>query len=120
MLSNRAAAQLAPILLRGNRVAFQRSARLPRHLPAVAILVPRKALSTETSTGSGESSGPPPGFNLEQAKKPLPKESEKQVSSSKNAEQKPVEQKPTEINIPVNEPSVQAATKASEARSLSE
>ena len=120
MLSNRAAAQLAPILLRGNRVAFQRSARIPRHLPAVAILVPRRAISTETSTGSGESGGPPPGFNFEQAKKPLPKESETQASSSKSASQNPVEQKPTEINIPANEPSVQAPTKASEARSLSE
>ena len=122
MLSTRSAAQLAPLLLRnGNRLAFQRASRFPRQLPAVAILIPRKALSTETSTGhGGDGSGPPPGFNIEQAKKPLPKDSDKQSSTAKSASPTPSRKKPTQINIPTYEPSAMAPTKASEARSLAE
>ncbi|KAK5171992.1 LETM1 domain-containing protein ylh47 [Saxophila tyrrhenica] len=124
MLSNRSAAQLAPLLLRnGNRLAFQRAARIPRQLPAVAILVPRKALSTDTSTGHGsDSNGPPPGFNLEQARKPLSKDSEQQSSASKSASpsSKAAEQKAADVNIPINLPTDRAPTKAEESRSLSE
>ncbi|KAL1954621.1 hypothetical protein VTO42DRAFT_862 [Malbranchea cinnamomea] len=46
-------------------------------LPALAILLPRRGYATEpsTSTGPGVSpSFPPPGFNAEQAKKPLPRD----------------------------------------------
>ena len=122
MLSNRSAAQLAPLLLRnGNRIAFQRSARFPRQMPAIAILVPRKALSTETSTGpGGDGNAPPPGFNIEQAKKPLPKDSDKQTSAAKSASPNPSESKKTDLSIPVTRPSDRAPTKAEEARSLSE
>ena len=128
MLSSRSIAQLyAPLILRnGSRTAFQRGARLPRSIPAVAILVPRKALSTDTSTShGGDANGPPPGFNIEQAKKPLPKDSDKQASSdkaAKTASSKATssDKKPTNVSIPINEPSAQAPTKASEARSLSE
>lgn len=41
--------------------------------PALAFLIPIRAVSTDT-TRSGPPAGPPPGFNAEQAKKPLPKE----------------------------------------------
>ncbi|CAK4031979.1 LETM1 domain-containing mdm28, mitochondrial [Lecanosticta acicola] len=76
MMNTRYSQQLAPLLLRhGSRVAFQRGARFPRQLPAVAILIPHKAASTDTSQRSGDN-GPPPGFNMEQAKKPLPKDQE--------------------------------------------
>ncbi|KAL8796712.1 MAG: hypothetical protein Q9195_001102 [Heterodermia aff. obscurata] len=48
---------------------------LPPQLPALALLVPHKSYTTETSTSSGGgASFPPPGFNAEQAKKPLPSE----------------------------------------------
>lgn len=123
MLSNRSVRQLAPLLLRnGNRVAFQRAARYPNFTPALAILVPRKAISTETPTTSGDGSGPPPGFNIEQAKKPLPKDaSEKQQPKNESSSKSASEKKPTpDINIPAGQPSDQAPTKASEARSLSE
>lgn len=46
---------------------------LPSQLPALAILVPRRSLSTDTHTSGGPPAGPPPGFNAEQARKPLPK-----------------------------------------------
>lgn len=45
--------------------------------PATALVIPVRSLTTSgTSThGSGPPSGPPPGFNSEEAKKPLPRES---------------------------------------------
>jgi len=114
MLSNsRYTAQLAPLLLRsGNRTAFQRAAHFPRHIPAVAILVPRKALSTDTSTNhGGDGSQPPPGFNIDQARKPLPKEqADKKTQSAKQAD----------LGIPAHKPSERAPTNAEESRSLSE
>jgi LETM1 and EF-hand domain-containing protein 1, mitochondrial len=120
MLTNRSAAHLAPLLLRnGNRLAFQRAARFPRQLPAIAILVPRKALSTETSTGhGGDGNGPPPGFNLEQAKKPLPKESSS--TSKPAAAAKTAASTLPDVSIPIGQASERAPTKAEEARSLSE
>lgn len=114
MLSTRTAAQLAPLVLRnGSRVAFQRSARLPRQVTAIAVLLPRRLASTDTSTGHGaDGNGPPPGFNIEQAKKPLAKDADKQGSKSAK--------KPGDINIPAHKPSEAAPTKAAEDRSLSE
>ncbi|KAF2717436.1 LETM1-domain-containing protein [Polychaeton citri CBS 116435] len=87
MYSNRAASQLAPLLLRNGRVALQRQARLPRQLPAIAILIPqqRRGLQTEHHNNT-EGNFPPPGFNAEQAKKPLPKDADGKVSQqSSNA-----------------------------------
>jgi LETM1 and EF-hand domain-containing protein 1 len=49
-------------------------------MQALAILLPRRGYATETST-HGESGGPPPGFNIDEAKKPLPKD-EKKASST--------------------------------------
>lgn len=114
--------QLAPLLLRnGHRVAFQRAARFPRQLPAVAILVPRHGLSTDTSTGhGGDGTQPPPGFNMEQAKKPLPKEQADKKAQQSKAGDKKVGAMPTDINIPAAKPSTHAPTPAEEARSVSE
>ncbi|KAI9889642.1 MAG: hypothetical protein M1814_005150 [Vezdaea aestivalis] len=44
------------------------------YISALAILVPQRTISTETSSSTGGAGGPPPGFNVEQAKKPLPQE----------------------------------------------
>jgi LETM1 and EF-hand domain-containing protein 1 len=49
-------------------------------MQALAILLPRRGYATDTST-HGESGGPPPGFNIDEAKKPLPKD-EKKASSA--------------------------------------
>lgn len=92
MSFNRTASQFAPLLLRnGTRSAFHRSLRVPRQLPAVAILVPRRALSGETSTSNSDHNNyPPPGFNAEQAKKPLQDGQQKQKQSdSKSASASP-------------------------------
>ncbi|KAE8352111.1 LETM1-like protein-domain-containing protein [Aspergillus coremiiformis] len=46
--------------------------RLPSHIQALAILVPHRGYATEQSTSTSSSSSfPPPGFNAEQAKKPI-------------------------------------------------
>ncbi|KAJ5116016.1 LETM1 domain-containing protein mdm28 [Penicillium angulare] len=45
---------------------------LPSHVTALAILIPHRGYATEQSTNNSSQSYPPPGFNAEQAKKPLP------------------------------------------------
>ncbi|KAL2800954.1 LETM1-like protein-domain-containing protein [Aspergillus keveii] len=46
---------------------------LPTHVSALAILVSQRGYATEQSTSTSSSSNlPPPGFNAEQAKKPIP------------------------------------------------
>lgn len=116
MLSNRYSQQLAPLLLQnGRRLALRRSVRLPTHVPATAVLIPRSALSTHTSAAHGnDNNGPPPGFNIDQARKPPPKEQPGRKAESSNAKRLP------DIDIPADKPSAQAPTQAEEARSLSE
>lgn len=116
MISGRYATQLAPLLLRnGTRTAFQRSARLPSHIPALAIIVPRHAHSTETSSQrSTENSQPPPGFNVDKAKQPLQNE----------VDRAPAQNKPStgedKISIPASKPSASPPTAAEEQRALDE
>lgn len=115
-MSFRTASQLAaPLLSRnGNRVAFQRAARLPRQLPALAILVPQRGIETGTSTNqSGNGNYPPPGFNAEEAKKPLAQESQNPPTNAASS-------KPSDVSISASKPSAHAPTNAEEARSLSE
>ena len=45
---------------------------MPSTVSALAILVPQRRYATEQSTPNSSQSYPPPGFNAEQAKKPLP------------------------------------------------
>jgi LETM1 and EF-hand domain-containing protein 1 len=52
--------------------------------PVSALLIPIRSLTTSgTTTHGGPAGGPPPGFNSEEAKKPLPKEP---TSAAKSAE----------------------------------
>ena len=97
---------------------------LPPHLRAVAILIPRHNYSTETSTNTNSgSSFPPPGFNAEQAKKPLKKESSTKEESDK------VEKAIAEVEASIQEiqndfnhsgPTGEAKTKAMADMSLTE
>ena len=66
---------------------LRRNARdIPPQLRALAILLPRRGYATETSTSGSAGSGfPPPGFNAEQAKKPLKVDEPKEVSTPKIA-----------------------------------
>lgn len=111
MSFNRTASQMAPLLLRNStRTALSRSMRLPRQLPAIAILIPNRSVSSETSTSNNQSNYPPPGFNADQAKKPLESQDKSKQSSSSSPD----------VNIPVNKPTAHAPTKASEDQALNE
>jgi LETM1 and EF-hand domain-containing protein 1 len=72
-------------------------------------------LATETSTTTSAGGNyPPPGFNAEQAKKPLPKE-EQQKSNEKTASLSA-----QDVKIPKDEPTSSPKTAAMEKQSLSE
>ncbi|KAI0198304.1 mitochondrial distribution and morphology protein 38 [Astrocystis sublimbata] len=62
--------------------------QLPFDVTTRALLIPLRGISTERHT-VGNAAGPPPGFNAEQAKKPLPKEKgESPATSNQKSEQK--------------------------------
>lgn len=71
------------------------------------------ATDTNTSSGSG-TTFPPPGFNAEQAKKPLTKD---QVQKSK---EKDASSSLPDVSIPGDVPTSNPKTKATEAQSLAE
>lgn len=113
MSLNYSTSYLAPLLLRqSTRHALRRTLQSQRQIPAVAILVPHRYLNTETSSSNDSGNFPPPGFNAEQAKKPLPKEAQNKSSNPKIDNEK--------INIPKNAPSEHPPTKAHEDMSLTE
>ena len=70
----------SPFLAARSRAAL-RATDLPPQLQALAILLPKRGYATETSTQGGDN-GPPPGFNIDEAKKPLPKDQSKKDASS--------------------------------------
>lgn len=113
MSFNRTASQMAPLLLRNStRIAMSRSMRLPRQLPAIAILIPHRSASGDTSTSSGANSNyPPPGFNADQAKKPLTSQDD---DKSKHSSSNP------DVNIPLQKPTEHAPTKSQEQQALNE
>lgn len=74
--------------MRSSSMQLARNSRILAHQnPALALLIPVRNLSTETHASSGPPSGPPPGFDAEKAKKPLPKESQNAAPKT-SAEQK--------------------------------
>ncbi|GAB7341470.1 hypothetical protein MBLNU457_7706t2 [Dothideomycetes sp. NU457] len=84
---------------------------------AIALLLPSRAYATETSTSSsGNGNYPPPGFDPEQAKKPLPKEIEQQ----KKADASKDSSGPSKPSIPTHKPTESAPTDAAENVSVNE
>jgi LETM1 and EF-hand domain-containing protein 1 len=59
--------------------------QLPARVTATAILTSRREITTETSGSAGVPTGPPPGFNPQEAQKPIPKESQNASSNSKTS-----------------------------------
>lgn len=55
-----------------------------RSQPALLILVLQRCISTDTATPGAGTVVPPPGFNPNQAKKPLPRDTSATKRSSKN------------------------------------
>jgi LETM1 and EF-hand domain-containing protein 1, mitochondrial len=113
------------MLLRNSTRGFRYTPRsFPRELPAIAILLPRRNLATETSTSTGGGGGgnyPPPGFNAEQAKKPLPQEQQKKTQPEKSAESKDQKEDSIEsIAIPRNGPTAHPKGTAEEKQALKE
>ena len=67
-------------------VLRRNTADLPPRLQALTLLFPRRYYATDTSTSGGVgASFPPPGFNAEEAKKPLPREQQPTKSSAAQA-----------------------------------
>jgi len=87
-------------------------------MPALAILIPRRGVSTDTHTSGGPPAGPPPGFNAEQAKKPLndgkPTVNAPTKEAAKQAEKHEIDA------IPNDKATGVAKTDATEALTLSE
>jgi LETM1 and EF-hand domain-containing protein 1 len=72
-------------------------------------------LATDTSTSSGSGGGyPPPGFNTEKAKKPLPKEEPKKSLGSSVSSSTP------DVSIPKDAPTSIPKTAAEEKQSLTQ
>ena len=102
---------------------LRRSARdLPPQQHILAVLYPNRGYATETSTtGGGGPAFPPPGFNAEEAKKPLPKDESKVSSSAKVTEEIAASVKAhTTGAVPNSDITGVAKTKAMENRSLAE
>ncbi len=64
-------------------VLRQNARNLPPQLQALTLLLPHRGYATETSTSGGVGpTFPPPGFNAEEAKKPLPKDQQPKKSAT--------------------------------------
>ena len=101
------------------RVRFARD--LPPHLSALAIALPQRSYATETRP-HGPDSGPPPGFNIDEAKKPLAKEEGKKTSSSATSTPSVAELKDSDeqLHVPKGTATATAKTSAMEDASLGE
>ncbi|KAL3477496.1 LETM1-like protein-domain-containing protein [Aspergillus californicus] len=63
---------------------------LPPQVSALAILVSQRGYATQQSTSSSSSSNlPPPGFNAEQAKKPIPADQAQSLGAKANQQTNP-------------------------------
>ncbi|UPL02294.1 hypothetical protein LCI18_013228 [Fusarium solani-melongenae] len=116
--SNVARRAVARNPLLGNARALSRGvspAVLGRHVsrhakvPAIAILIPLRSMGTEHHRPDGPLSGPPPGFNAEMAKKPLPKDTSTTVAKK---EEKKLDAQPKESAVAKPAEASAEATKA--------
>ncbi|KAL9086188.1 MAG: hypothetical protein Q9165_007253 [Trypethelium subeluteriae] len=120
---NRTATVVSPLLLRaGPRVVRRAPRTLPRQLPAIALLIPNRRYATETSTSGGAGNGPPPGFNIEQARKPLPTQRDQQDQQKSAAAEATSDQVASkeDVKLPTHLPTADPPTKATEGATLSE
>ena len=137
MTAPRSATVITPAFMRAvaARQLRQSSGPLSRRTPAIAILVPRRSQSTDTSSSSNTPNNfPPPGYNSEQAKKPLSSK-DQQTDGSKAAQSAEADKaKETPFTAAANrlqkgtlpseigshKPTALPKTDASDARSLNE
>ncbi|KAF2013147.1 LETM1-domain-containing protein [Aaosphaeria arxii CBS 175.79] len=116
MYATRAASRATPAVMRaGIRTSGRLPRSMPRNMPAIAILLPYRPLSTETSTSSNSGGNfPPPGFNANQARKPLPKEEQQKATEKSTSSEVP------DVAIPRTGPTALPKTKAEEQQTLTE
>ncbi|EOD49046.1 putative mrs7 family protein [Neofusicoccum parvum UCRNP2] len=122
MSFNRSASRVTPILLRSAQRTPRRIPRsLPREISAIAILIPRHGYATDTSTSS-QSGGnfPPPGFNAEEAKKPLPKDGQQNSQADKSTLKSQADKGSANGSALKNSATAHSKTDAEEAQSLTE
>ena len=116
MSLNYSTSYLAPLLLRqSTRQTLRRSLQAHRQVPAIALIIPQRHLNTETSSNTSNGNFPPPGFNTEQAKKPLSQDAQKPGAKPKSEAKDG-----TLVKIPRNGPSEHPPTKAAENTTLTE
>ncbi|KAJ9612436.1 LETM1 domain-containing protein ylh47 [Cladophialophora chaetospira] len=106
----------SPLTGYASRSSFARD--LPPRLSALAIVLPHRHYATETST-HGPESGPPPGFNIDEAKKPLPKEEGKKSATSTPSVAE-LKKSDEDLLVPKGTATATAKTKAMENASLGE
>lgn len=115
MYAARAVSRARPAVFRaGIRTSIRPHRPLNRNFPVVSILIPLRALQTE-STSSSSQNYPPPGFDAKQASKPLPKPEQQQQAAKREAT--PLEK---DVIIPKSGPTAHAKTIAQDARTLKE
>jgi LETM1 and EF-hand domain-containing protein 1 len=116
MYATRAVSRARPAVFRaGVRTSIRPHRPLNRDFPAISILIPLRALQTQ-STSSSAQNYPPPGFDAKQASKPLPKPEPQQQQAPKE-EATPLEK---DVIIPKSGPTAHAKTVAQDARTLKE
>ncbi|KAJ6442562.1 MRS7 family protein [Purpureocillium lavendulum] len=86
----RRAAARSPLLARNLRhispALISRHVGRQAQVPALALLIPMRHASTEHHRPDAQNGPPPPGFNVEQAKRPLPKEEDGKAAEEKKPE----------------------------------
>lgn len=92
---------------------------MPAQLQALAILLPRRGYATETSTHGGDG-GPPPGFNINEAKKPLPKDEARQPKPLQAQTAAELKKSDEQMSTPNNQPTLVDKSTAREGATLSE
>ena len=99
------------------RHSVRENTNFPFQTQALAILLPRRGYATDTTTHGGDSGGPPPGFNINEAKKPLPKKPEKSAQSTSTSA---LEESDEQLGIHKSAPTAVEKTLARENASMTE
>lgn len=111
-MSARTVLRLTPLLRAAPR-HLRASRALPTRLPYTGVFVARSGYATETSAHGSGSGGPPPGFNLKEAQKPLSTEQQK-------AKDNKIAELSKHASVPKEGPTSSPKTKAAEEQSLTE
>jgi LETM1 and EF-hand domain-containing protein 1 len=132
MSAPRGATVITPAFMRAVAARQLRSPSGPlsRRVPAIAILVPRRTQHTDTTSSSNTPGNvPPPGYNAEQAKKPLPAKEQQAIDEAKASESKgdPIADAAARLNkstlpseVSNNKPTALPKTAGEDAKALNE